>query len=343
MDPPPVQYVTTSDGYNIAYGVSGQGMPLVFLPVSYSHLQLNWHHSLFVPTRRPLLEALAANFQVVQFDSRGMGMSSRDVRDDFVMDHFSIDMEAVIDTLALEQFVILAASGTSHWAIRYAVKYPQRVRALVLMSCPIAMKANSAGMFRDLPSENWEFFLQSQLAQGLSPDQLRTGVELLKETTNQKDFVTQARGWLESDVGELLPRVRTPTLVLHARDFMLVPPEESMKLAARIPKARMVLTSGGGIYGEADQAIRAIEAFLSELPAVEAVEKAGRISRKGGLSSRELEVLRLIAAGKSNQQIADELVISFNTVQRHVGNILAKTGLANRTEAAVYARDRGLT
>jgi DNA-binding NarL/FixJ family response regulator len=60
------------------------------------------------------------------------------------------------------------------------------------------------------------------------------------------------------------------------------------------------------------------------------------------LSSRELEVLRLVAAGRSNPQIAEELFISLNTVQRHVSNILAKTGSANRTEAAVYARDRGL-
>ena len=60
------------------------------------------------------------------------------------------------------------------------------------------------------------------------------------------------------------------------------------------------------------------------------------------LSSRELEVLRLLAAGRSNQQIADELVISLNTVRRHVSNVFDKTGVANRTEAAGYARDRGL-
>jgi DNA-binding NarL/FixJ family response regulator len=61
-----------------------------------------------------------------------------------------------------------------------------------------------------------------------------------------------------------------------------------------------------------------------------------------GLSAREVEVLRLIAVGKSNPQIAGELVISLNTVQRHVSNILAKTGLANRTEAASYATRHGL-
>jgi NarL family two-component system response regulator LiaR len=55
-----------------------------------------------------------------------------------------------------------------------------------------------------------------------------------------------------------------------------------------------------------------------------------------------VEVLRLVAAGKSNPQIADELVISLNTVQRHVSNILGKTGVSNRTEAASYAHTRNL-
>jgi DNA-binding NarL/FixJ family response regulator len=54
-------------------------------------------------------------------------------------------------------------------------------------------------------------------------------------------------------------------------------------------------------------------------------------------------LLRLLAADKSNQQIADELVISLNTVLRHVSNIFAKTGAANRTEAAGYARHHALT
>jgi len=62
----------------------------------------------------------------------------------------------------------------------------------------------------------------------------------------------------------------------------------------------------------------------------------------GGLTKREIEVLRLIAGGRSNQEIADELVISINTVLRHVSNIFDKTGVANRAEAAAYATRQGL-
>ena len=53
-------------------------------------------------------------------------------------------------------------------------------------------------------------------------------------------------------------------------------------------------------------------------------------------------MLGLLAVGKSNQDIAEALVISPNTVVRHVSNILAKTGSSNRTEAARYASQHGL-
>jgi NarL family two-component system response regulator LiaR len=60
------------------------------------------------------------------------------------------------------------------------------------------------------------------------------------------------------------------------------------------------------------------------------------------LSVREVEVLRLLAAGKSNREIAAALVLSPNTVYRHVSSIFDKTGATNRTEAALYAHRHGL-
>jgi NarL family two-component system response regulator LiaR len=72
-------------------------------------------------------------------------------------------------------------------------------------------------------------------------------------------------------------------------------------------------------------------------------ERRARVVHPSGLSEREVEVLRLLAAGKSNQHIADELFISLNTVSHHLRNIFAKTGTVNRTEAASFAHQHGLT
>ena len=60
------------------------------------------------------------------------------------------------------------------------------------------------------------------------------------------------------------------------------------------------------------------------------------------LTAREMEVLRLLSAGTANQAIAEELVLSLDTVKKHVGHVLDKLGAANRTEAVARARELGL-
>jgi DNA-binding NarL/FixJ family response regulator len=68
----------------------------------------------------------------------------------------------------------------------------------------------------------------------------------------------------------------------------------------------------------------------------------GSAADTAGLSARELEVVRLVAAGRSNQAIAAELVLSEKTVARHLSNIFGKLGVSSRTAAAAYAYEHGL-
>jgi LuxR family maltose regulon positive regulatory protein len=60
------------------------------------------------------------------------------------------------------------------------------------------------------------------------------------------------------------------------------------------------------------------------------------------LSDRELEVLELLAAGRSNRQIAEQLVVALDTTKKHVSHILDKLGAGNRTQAVARAREFGL-
>jgi DNA-binding NarL/FixJ family response regulator len=69
----------------------------------------------------------------------------------------------------------------------------------------------------------------------------------------------------------------------------------------------------------------------------------GRRAHPGGLSAREIEVLQLVASGRSNKDIATELFISENTVARHVSNIFAKLSVSSRAAATAYAFKHGIT
>ena len=75
---------------------------------------------------------------------------------------------------------------------------------------------------------------------------------------------------------------------------------------------------------------------------MEALSPKAATKPVGGLTSRELQVLRLVAAGKTNRAIADDLVISEKTVARHVSNIFTKLGLSSRSAATAYAYEHDL-
>lgn len=96
------------------------------------------------------------------------------------------------------------------------------------------------------------------------------------------------------------------------------------------------------------QAIRDAHEGIPTLPADIAVRLIREINKppeqtptEAPLTARELEILRLIARGMTNQEIADKLVISERTVRTHVSNILDKLHLANRTQATLYALREG--
>jgi pimeloyl-ACP methyl ester carboxylesterase/DNA-binding CsgD family transcriptional regulator len=339
MDAPPVQYVTTSDGFSIAYAVSGQGRPLVFIPQTMTHIQIHWTEDTFV---RPWLVGLAGRFRLIQYDGRGQGLSTRVLPDSFSISDLSLDLEAVVDRLGLTSFTLLAVQSGGHTAIEYALAHPGRVDALVLVSCMISLANWPLLMLLPLAEQDWDAYLRSLAGLSRAAD-IEASVRRQKQYVTQADLLRRSRADALSDVSGLLPRLKTPTLVMHPRQSLNLPPEESMRLAAAIPNARMVQIDGATPLGDPAQGLQAIERFLTDIPPiVETTDREPAGSGAAGLSAREVEVLRLLAAGRSNAQIAEELVISQNTVIRHVSNIFAKVGAANRAEAAAYATRNGI-
>lgn len=89
------------------------------------------------------------------------------------------------------------------------------------------------------------------------------------------------------------------------------------------------------------EAVRAVHAGKTRIPAPVAERLAGRMAGPG-LTSRELDVLKAIVAGRSNKEIAQNLFISEATVKTHINNILSKLGVADRTQATTTALQRGI-
>ncbi|MEU9705237.1 response regulator [Streptomyces sp. NPDC014870] len=94
--------------------------------------------------------------------------------------------------------------------------------------------------------------------------------------------------------------------------------------------------------GDALLAPHITKRLIAEFSRVTAAPRVPRKDRVGDLTERETEVLALIANGLSNAEIAARLVVAEQTVKTHVGRILVKLGLRDRTQAAVYAYDTGL-
>jgi DNA-binding NarL/FixJ family response regulator len=334
---PAVRHTTTPDGMNIAYLVAGKGRTVIFLPFHHSHLERRWKSG----GARGWFRPLAESNRLITYDSRGQGLSSRNLERDPSLSDYRTDLEAVISATGAESCVLMAYGGFAHVALQYAADNPTTVEGLVLIcSCESFSSWPVAGMLA-LAKENWDLLLEFEASK--APAHLREiWLSFLKASTSGADYARLVRAFSESNVTELLPRVAVPVLVLHSLAQHWLSVEEGTRFATSVPGAQLVFLKGDAEPDDAE-GVRAIEAFLAELPET---GTQSRLTRAGAaisaLSLRELGVLRLLAAGRSNQQIGDELVISLNTVRRHVSNIFDKTGAANRTEASVYARDRGL-
>jgi LuxR family maltose regulon positive regulatory protein len=126
-------------------------------------------------------------------------------------------------------------------------------------------------------------------------------------------------------------RVARALEIAAPHDYVRAVLDESPRLLAYLPKARSVAPEF------VDRLAEITEAQAGLVPAEEEIERLVE-----PLSERELEVLRLIAAGLSNREIAAELVIAVGTVKRHINHIYGKLGVHSRTQALVRARELSL-
>ena len=348
-----IRFCTSSDGARIAYASVGEGPPLVKAPNWMTHLE----YELESPVWRHWFEALSGSHTIIRFDQRGCGLSDRDV--DISFDAWVADLEAVVEAAGLVRFPLLGISQGGAVAIEYAARHPERVSRLVLYGAFARGRLNRGvsqaehealvtllreGWARDTPTYRQLF--TSISIPSAEQEQMRAFNEMQRVSTTGEMAARTLLAGGNIDVTHRLPEIDVPTLVLHALGDLSCPFAEGRLLAASLRNARLVALDSPNHIVLADEPawpvlLAELDAFLSS-PETTSAAPAVPTSAAGVLSTREAEVLRLVVQGKSNQQIADELVISLNTVRRHVSNIFDKTGVANRAQAAVYGRDHGL-
>ena len=184
------------------------------------------------------------------------------------------------------------------------------------------------------------FFVVGEASSGENAE--KAAAELLPDVVLM-DLVMSRMGGVEAtrNIKDLTPRTQIVVLTSYHQDEFIFPALQAGAISYVLKDVMMddlVDAIRKAAQGEAVLHPRVAERVINE------INGANRSVFKPftELTNREMEILRLIARGLSNCEIAEELFISENTVKGHVSNILSKLHLADRTQAAVYAWEQGL-
>jgi pimeloyl-ACP methyl ester carboxylesterase/DNA-binding CsgD family transcriptional regulator len=349
-----IRYARTRDGVRLAWAEAGGGPVLVKAANWMTHLEYDWES----PVWRHWLRFFGSNFHFIRHDERGCGMTDWTV-EDLSFERWVEDLETVVAAAGLkEPFALLGISQGAAVCIAYAVRHPERVSHLVLYG------GYARGIYHRDDADHERFYramielvrlgwgsdnpafrqvFTSRFVPGASDEQIGWFNELCRKTASAEMAARLLETRAEIDVSHLLEKVGTPTLILHSREDDVVPIVEGRTLAAGIPNAEFVqLDSKNHVLLDGEPAW---ERFCAEVLAFtggrSAAAAAGEDPAFSALTSREREILALIAEGFGNAEIAERLSISEKTVRNHVTNLFDKLGVWSRAQAIIFARDRG--
>jgi len=355
-----IRFVTTSDGVKLAYAVSGEGPPLLKTANWLNHLEFDWQS----PVWNHWFTQFSTYNTLYRYDIRGSGLSDWvDTKLDF--EQQVADLECVADAAGLEKFALLGISQGASVAIEYAVRHPERVTHLVLHGGfsrgwarrgPDADRAGRAWAelvrigWGELSTAAYRRVFAELFIPNASEEQMSWFGEMQRRSTTPEIAARIMEASGNVDVADRLALVRAPTLVMHPRADAVVPFDQGRRLAAGIPGAKFVEFDSANhvLLGNEPAWTRFLEVvgeFLGwprEAPRRRVSDAPAAHDELALLTAREREILDLVAGGANNQAIADQLFISEKTVRNHLTAIFDKIGVSSRSQAIVFARDRGL-
>ena len=342
-----IRFCTSADGVKIATTSTGTGTPIVRAGTWLSHLECDARHE----EPQAYIRALSKGFSYVRYDSRGCGLSDRDVPSVTFEDGVN-DLEAVVESRSLKRFALLGISMGAATSIAYAVRHPERVSHLILssgfatsvFSTPnVSQKAidqaelviKSAEIGWNIHKSIFRKLFVAQLLGNPTPEQQLELEERMQLSMTPEMAVTYLRSNFSINVKDLCAQVKVPTLVFHCRKDETINFEQGRKMASLIPGARFVaLEAQGHILLSTEPAMKVFEAEMGAF--------LGHSGPAPQLTPRQVEVLQAVAQGRTDKEVAKALNLSPRTVEMHMSGAMKALSCATRTEAVHRAGALGL-
>lgn len=246
---PRVRYIAGASGQTLAIAVHGEGPPLLRVDPPAWDVEAE----MTSPHWREATDVLAQSYRVARFTRRDFGRSA-DGTPKVDYQNMAEDIALVADAVGFERFALFSQSGGVHASLRFAARHPDRVARLIIAGGYVEGRSRRSGTdvskdaLRRLVSENWRSEME-EIGAGFMLPYLPEGplAALVDAARNYQGSVSKETELALRDAintvdnSALLPMVRCPTLVVHARHDAVHPLSEARKLAAGIPGAELLV------------------------------------------------------------------------------------------------------
>ncbi|MDR7235983.1 alpha/beta fold hydrolase [Neobacillus drentensis] len=242
---------TTGNGINLYYEVHGEGEPLLLI-MGLSLNSKSWFRT---------LPALSEHYKVITFDNRGTGLSDKP-NTPYSIAQMAEDAKCVMDAAGVDSAHVYGISMGGMIAQRLALMYPEKVRSLIL-GC-----TTSGGVNHVQPGADVSMLMLSRGSSVATPEEMAWAtVPILYShefIENQRDLVAediqkrieipvlpyaymlQLQACLAHDTYNKIDQIKAPTLVIHGDEDKLVPYQNGVTLAEKIPNAEFLTIQGAG-------------------------------------------------------------------------------------------------
>ncbi|MHC1557962.1 alpha/beta fold hydrolase [Actinomycetospora sp. C-140] len=328
-----------SEARTVAWAAVGTGPPLVVGGWWMGHLELNWAD----PGFRAFVTALAEHHTVVRYDRPGTGLSPG--APERSLDGEVAVLAQVVEAVGAGPVTLLGGSAAGPVAAALAARRPELVERLLLYGtyadgarvAPPAVREQLVA----LVGAHWGLgsrVLADLFLPGASAEERDDFARYQRTSASAGDAAASLAATYAFDVRTELGRITAPTLVVHRRDDRAIGFDLGREVAAAIPDATFVALEGNDHLPWRGDASAVLRAWSDVLPGAAVPAPAASAATPASvLSARELEVLRLVAQGLADREIARRLDLSPHTVHRHLANIRTKLGLPSRAAATAYA------